>query len=39
MLLPMWLMEYTVTPQTYMLTALPWSCRGVNSSLALDMEL
>lgn len=35
----MWLMEYTVTPQTYMLTALPWSCRGVKGSFVRDMEL
>jgi len=31
----MWLMEYTVTPHTYMLTALPWSGRGRNTSFRL----
>jgi hypothetical protein len=28
----MWLKSYTVTPHTYMLTALPFSGRGVNTS-------
>lgn len=35
----MWLMEYTVTPHTYMLTVLPCSCLGLKGSFARDMEL
>ena len=35
----MWLMEYTVTPHTYMLTALPCPARGEKGSLARDREL
>ncbi len=35
----MWLMEYTVTPHTYMLTALPCSGRGEKGSLVRDREL
>lgn len=30
---PTWLRSYTVTPQTYMDTWLPWSARGVKRSL------